>query len=276
MLSGSHRLVAMTSIVTGEAVVLELRPASFAARGLGLLIDVAASLLLYLATIFLALQLFRDLDTAAAKALQLSLAVFYLVIVPVAVETLTRGKSLGKYAMGLRIVRDDGGSIRFRQALIRGVLGFLEVYGSFGSIAFLASLFNERSKRLGDMLAGTYSMRERVAAAPILQIQTPQYLLTWVKLADIGRLPDGLARRISQFMYQASKMTPLSRADLARSLADEASAFVSPAPPPGTLPDDFLAALSVERRERDYRRLMTAKARAEKLGTRLTRLPFES
>ena len=29
---------------------------------------------------------------------------------PVAVETLTRGRSVGKLALGLRVVRDDGGS----------------------------------------------------------------------------------------------------------------------------------------------------------------------
>lgn len=266
----------MTSIVTGEAVVLELRPASFAARGLGLLIDVIASLLLFLGTVLLIFQLFNDLDSAAVSALLLSLTIFFLVILPVTVETLTRGKSLGKYAMGLRIVRDDGGSIRFRQALIRAVLGYLEIYLSLGAVAFLASLFNERSKRLGDMLAGTYSMRERMPATPVLQINAPPYLQAWAQLADLGRLPDGLARRISQFIYQSAKMTPASRAGLARALADEAVPFAAPAPPPGTLPEDFLAALSAERRDRDYRRLSTAKARAQQLGTRLNKLPFES
>lgn len=266
----------MSSIVTGEAVVLELRPASFAARGLGLLIDVVASVVLFLLTIWLAFQLFNDLDRSAATALLLGLTIFYLVIVPVTVETLTRGKSLGKYAMGLRIVRDDGGSIRFRHALIRGVLGYLEIYLSLGSIAFLTSLFNERSKRLGDMLAGTYSMRERMPATPILQINAPAHLVSWAELADIARLPDGLARRISQFLYQAPKMSPVSRAGLARSLAEEASVFASPPPPPGTLPEDFLAALSAQRRERDYRRLSAAKVRAEQLGARLNKLPFQS
>ena len=264
----------MTSIVTGEAVVLELRPASFAARGLGLLLDVVTSLLLFLGTVLLIFQLFRDLDPAAVSALFLGLTIFYLVILSVAVETLTRGKSLGKYAMGLRIVRDDGGSIRFRQALIRGVLGYLEIYLSLGSVAFLASMFNERSKRLGDMLAGTYSMRERVPATPVLRIDAPAQLLPWVRLADIARLPDGLARRISQFNDQSGKMAPASRAGLARDLADEASAFVAPPPPAGTLPQDFLAALSAERRDRDFRRLSAEKARAQQLGARLNKLPF--
>ena len=266
----------MTSIVTGEAVVLELRPASFAARGLGTLIDMVASIAAFLLTLYLITLAFRDIDAAAGTAMILSLMVFFLIVVPATVETITRGKSLGKYAMGLRIVRDDGGAIRFRHAFIRSAVGYLELYLTLGSIAFLCALFNERSKRLGDMLAGTYALRERVPVTPLLQLSTPPYLQNWAQLADIGRLPDGLARRISQFMYQAPKMAPASRDSLARSLAQEASVFVSPPPPAGTMPAAFLCALSVQRRERDYRRFTRSKARAQELGTRLNKLPFES
>ncbi|NYE96555.1 putative RDD family membrane protein YckC [Psychromicrobium silvestre] len=265
----------MSSIVTGEAVVLELRPASFAARSLSALIDVVTIVLLYILSLLVIFSTIRNLDQAAGTAIITGLLIFYTVIVPVTLETLTRGKSLGKYAMGLRVVRDDGGSIRFRQALIRGLLGFFEFYMSFGTIAFLVSIFNQKSKRLGDLVAGTYAMRGRVPATPELRLSTPPYLLGWSQLADIARLPDGLARRISQFLNQAPKMTPVSRDNLARSLADEASGWVSPPPPAGTMPDAFLVALSVERRERDYRRLIAAKVRSDALGARLNRLPFE-
>ncbi|AJT40426.1 RDD family protein [Psychromicrobium lacuslunae] len=265
----------MSSIVTGEAVVLELRPASFAARSLGALIDLAVTLIAYLLTLFLVFRLLNNIDRAAGTAIITSLLIFYTVLLPVLVETMTRGKSLGKYAMGLRIVRDDGGSIRFRQAFIRGLLGFFEFYLCLGAIAFLVSIFNQKSKRLGDMVAGTYSMRERVPATPLLTINGPPYLQGWAQLADIGRLPDGLARRISQFQQQAAKMTPVSRDQLSRSLADEVSSWVSPPPPPGTMPDAFLAAVSAERRDRDFRRLTAVKARADALGTRLSKLPYE-
>jgi uncharacterized RDD family membrane protein YckC len=42
-------------------------------------------------------------------ALICSLIVVFLVY-PTTVETLTRGKSLGKLVLGLRVVRDDGGT----------------------------------------------------------------------------------------------------------------------------------------------------------------------
>jgi len=131
----------LSSIITGEAVVLELRPASFAARALGLLLDVVANIVLFVVMMSVIAAAYRDLDGAAAKALVLVSVVFCFVILPVAVETLTRGLSLGKLAAGLRIVRDDGGAIRFRHALIRGLIGFLEIYLTFGGLAIAVALW---------------------------------------------------------------------------------------------------------------------------------------
>jgi uncharacterized RDD family membrane protein YckC len=259
----------MSAIVTGEAVVLELRPASFAARSLGCAIDVLATVVLGVG-LLLGVSAVPDLlDADAAKVFGLVAIVALLVAIPVAVETLTRGRSLGKWAMGLRIVRDDGGSIRFRQALIRGLLGFFEIYMMLGSVAFLVSIFNDRSKRLGDMLAGTYSMRVRAPKTPPLMVTTPPQLRGWAEVADIGRLPDPLARRISQFLRQSRQMAPASRQGLGAALATEASAFVAPLPPYGTAPEAFLSALTSERRDREFRRLTASQARAAALAGRL-------
>lgn len=265
----------MSSIVTGEAVVLELRPASFAARGISIVIDIVAQVLLLLAVFYVAAQALTDLNSSAARALGLTAVVLVVVILPVTVETLTRGKSLGKLIMGLRIVRDDGGSIRFRHALIRALVAVLEIYMLAGSLAIIVSMLNERSKRLGDMLAGTYGIRERLPATPSTEFVVPAYLQQWASQADVGRLPDALGRRISQFLHQESRMTAGSQFELAVSLADEAVNFVSPPPPPGTSPRDFLSALMRERRERDFARLSRQRARSEQLGERLHRLPFQ-
>lgn len=259
----------MSAIVTGEAVVLELRPASFAARSIGSAIDVLATFLIGLGLLLGVSAVPELLDADAAKIFGLAAIVGLLVVLPVTVETLTRGRSLGKLVMGLRIVRDDGGSIRFRQALIRGLLGFFEIYLMLGSVAFLVSLFNDRSKRLGDMLAGTYSMRIRSPKTPPLMVSTPPQLQSWAEVADIGRLPDPLARRISQFLRQSRQMAPASRQGLGAALATEASAYVAPLPPYGTPPEAFLSALTSERRDREFRRLTALQERADSLAGRL-------
>ncbi|NKX52843.1 RDD family protein, partial [Arthrobacter deserti] len=148
------------------------------------------------------------------------------------------------------------------------------LYLMLGSVAFVAALFNDRSKRLGDMLAGTYSMRERVGVLPRQLPQAPPQLLPWVRLADMGRLPEPLARRVSGFLAQAPKMIPASRQQLAVALANEVAGFVSPPPPPGTSPELYLMAVMAERRERDFARLRRQHAAAQERSRRLHELPF--
>jgi uncharacterized RDD family membrane protein YckC len=266
----------VSSIVTGEAVVLELRTASFAARALGLLLDMALSVILLVVILMGVSAAGGDLDEAALRAVILASVVFCLVIVPVAVETLSRGLSLGKLAAGLRVVREDGGAIRFRHALIRGLVGFLEIYLTFGGLAIAVALFNTRSRRLGDLMAGTYAIRTRVPVERATPLFIPPRLQAWAAIADIGRIPDATARRASQFIRQAGRMAPLSRAGMAESIATELSAYVAPPPPAGTSPDDYLAAVVAERRSRELARLGKARRRSAETGERLHRLPFSS
>lgn len=266
----------LSSIVTGEAVVLELRPASFAARALGLLLDVTVNVVLLVLILLGVAAAGQELDEAAARALTLVSVVFCFVIVPVAVETLSRGLSLGKLAAGLRVVRDDGGAIRFRHAVIRGLTGFLEIYLTLGGLAIAVALFNDRSKRLGDILAGTYALRRRVPIEGAARVYVPPQLRAWAAAADIGRIPDSTARQAAQFIRHAGRMSPLSRAGMAASIATELAGHVAPPPPPGTSPDDYLAAVIAERRTRELARLQQARRRNSAVGERLNRLPFGS
>ncbi|MDD0857122.1 hypothetical protein NHF46_03610 [Arthrobacter alpinus] len=119
------------------------------------------------------------------------------------------------------------------------MLAVLEIYMTLGSIACLVSLFNDKSKRLGDMLAGTYAIRDRAPKATPLQVSVAPELAQWATLVDIGRLPDPLARRISMFLRQGQAMAGNSRYAMAVELASEASAYVAPLPAPGTDPSVF-------------------------------------
>ena len=260
-------------LMTGEAVALDLRPTSFILRAAGAMIDFIAYFGLWL-LILLAVSspwLSGFLDEASAKAVTLTALVLCLVIAPTVVETLTQGKSLGKLAVGARIVRDDGGSISLRHAFIRSLTGVLEVFSTFGGIASITALLNDRSKRIGDLLAGTYSQNERVSKITPPVYGVPVELLGWAATADVARMPDGLSRRIAQFLRQASRLTPDARGRLSRSLASEASVFVSPLPSANA--ELFLAAVSALRRDREYTGLILEAQRLEHLQPALRGLP---
>lgn len=260
-------------LVTGEAIALEVPVTSFVLRAAGAVIDLVAELLLALGLFYLVALLAGDggLDDAAVAAVSIGALVVSLVLVPVAVETATRGRSLGKLAVGARVVRDDGGAIGFRHALVRGLTGVLEIVMTAGGLAAVVGLLSRRSRRLGDVLAGTHSQLERVPRAEPLHVEVPAPLLGWAATADVARLPDALARRLAQFLRQRQGMTEPSRSHLAAALAHEVSASVSPVP--AAPAEDFLLAVAALRRIREERALSLADERLARLGPVLASAP---
>lgn len=240
-----------SELMTGEAVALDLRPTGFVLRAAGSIIDFIVYLGVWLLLV-LGLNspaLSPLFDDASAAAATIAALVFSILIVPMAVETATQGKSLGRLAVGARIVRDDGGAISLRHAFVRALMGTVEIFGTFGGIAVLTALFNSRSKRLGDLLAGTYSQNERVSRAVAFTWTMPPMLEQWALTADVARMPDGLSRRTVQFLQQAGGLTPHARQHLAAELASETSRWVSPVPAGSA--EAFLVAATLVRRRRE-------------------------
>ena len=256
-------------VLTGEAVALDVRPASALIRGGGCAIDVLLSVLLFLGLLLALAGL--GVDEAAFRAILIAGVVLCIVVLPTAVETASRGRSLGKLALGLRVVRDDGGAIGFRHAFIRALVGVLEIYMTLGGLAVLVGFLNPSSKRLGDILAGTHAQVERVPKLRSTGFGVPPELVAWAAIADVGRLPDPLARRVASFFTNAAHLVPESRDRLAASLAAEVAPFVSPVPDAPA--ERFLAGVAALRRERDLAALRLEGERMALLEPVLTAAP---
>lgn len=261
-------------VITGEAVALQLRPTSFVLRGAGCAIDFLAYTLVLVLMIVGAINVWGwlRLDEALIAPMVTISVITAWVIVPLIVELLSRGKSLGRLAVGTRIVRDDGGAIGFRQSFIRAIVGLFEIFMLIGGGAAIAGLLSSKSKRLGDMLAGTYSQQERIAGQPPAVFGVPYQLVEWSRTADVARMPDPLARRVSQFLAQSAGLTPESRRRLSIELANETAPYVSPLPTDSD-PELFLAAISVVRREREFAALQQEQRTIERLRPALEGRP---
>jgi uncharacterized RDD family membrane protein YckC len=262
-------------VMTGEAVGLDLRPTSYVLAAAGAAIDWVVYVFGALGSLILVsiiLVASGVTDSAIVATAQVATQVTALVVIPVAVETLSRGKSLGRLAVGARIVRDDGGAIGFRHAFIRGLVWIFEVL-PLGGIAAIVGIFNGRSKRLGDFLAGTYSQYERVAKPSVLVFAVPLELQGWARTADVARIPNRLAQRMSQFLRGAHQLTPSTRDQLARQLANEVSAFVSPIPQ--VHPELFVAGVVALRRDREFMALTLENERLSHLEAALGGRPYD-
>lgn len=257
--------------LTGEAVAVDARAASFVLRGAGLAIDVLCAYAVVLLLFWALSAAGKALDAAAVAAIQVAVVAVVFVAVPTVVEALTHGRSLGKLAIGARIVRDDGGAEQLRHAFVRSLAGSIEIYLTFGGIAAVAGLLSPRSRRVGDLLAGTYSQLQRMPAAPPPPAPLPPQLVGWATVADVAALPPRLARRIAEFLRHAATLTPDARIRVATDLAREAAAHVSPLP--NTDAQSFLVAVAALRRDREYAALMGERARLERVAPALTALP---
>lgn len=245
----------MSDLVTGDAVVLGLRPARLPSRALAILLDLVVYVAGYLLISVGLVLATASMDGAARAAVSVAAFVLVLVGVPIAVETLSHGRSLGKLACGLRVVRDDGGPVRFRHALVRGAFGVFELLLTFGSVACIASLFSERGRRLGDVFAGTLVIRERVPGARVMPVPAPPpWLAGRFGGLDLSAVPDGLWLAIRQYLTRMDQLDPQVGATMAARLADDLVARTGAPPPVGVPAAAFLMAVVHERQSRDAAR----------------------
>ncbi len=252
-------------LVTGEAVALDLPPASVGLRIISALLDIVVLQALLVPTVLLGLALAAPLDEAVQSAALLLCVVAVLVGVPVTCETLSRGRTLGKLTLGLRAVRDDGGPITFRHALTRGLVAVVEIYLLWGLPAVVSCVVTPQGKRIGDIAAGTYVVRDRVRASLAPPVPMPPHLAAWAQSADMGALPDALSATVRSFLPAALTMAPAAREQMGRELLAEVLRYVSTSPPPGNHPEYVLAAVLAERRRRDTERLLRDAALRERL-----------
>lgn len=248
-------------IVTGDAVVLDVQIAQLPVRALAALLDLVVVGIGYVIGLMLWALTIDDFDGALSAAVLIVFTVVAIVGYPVVFEMATRGRSLGKMALGLRVVSDDGGPERFRQALFRALSGFIEIWTFAGGPAVICSMLNARGKRIGDVFAGTIVVSER---APKLSppVPMPPALAWWAASLQLSGLGPEHAELARQFLSRANQLAPGIREQMAYRIYLDVVARVSPPPPPDAPPPLVLAAVLAERHRRELARLRPSAAPA--------------
>lgn len=244
----------MPNLVTGDAVVLDVQIAQLPVRAVSAVIDITVVFLGYVVALGLWATTLNQFDDALTTAIMIIFAVLLQVGYPLIFETATRGRSLGKMAMGLRVVSDDGGPERFRQALFRALAAVVEIWGLLGSPAVICSLLSPRGKRLGDIFAGTVVVSERGPATPPPPLMPPM-LAWWAASLQLSGLRPQTADTARQFLARVTQLAPHARDVMAYRIAGEVVAQIWPPPPPGVPPQLILAAVLAERHRRELARL---------------------
>jgi uncharacterized RDD family membrane protein YckC len=248
----------MAGVVTGDAVVLDVPPAQFPSRLVALLIDMAVQITTAIVLLAIIAAASSRLNAASGAAIVLTTLVLIIVGYPAVFETLSRGRSLGKMALGLRVVSDDGAPERFRQALVRALASVVEIWAFTGAPALICSLLSPQGKRLGDLFAGTFVIQERLPRRPNLPAAlavVPPPLAEWAQTLELSGLRDQTAEQASSYLRRLHELTPAARDEFGHQIAAAVAAQVTPPPPPGTPPAAFLSAVLAVRRQRETARL---------------------
>jgi uncharacterized RDD family membrane protein YckC len=153
-------------VETTQHVQLNYNPASVGDRLLAFLLDGFV-----LAGYYLLLQILigaiTDANIVSQSKLEEQFWILILVysIVPffyhLACEVIWNGKSFGKWAMNLKVVRVDGTNPTFGNYLIRWMFRLVEITFTTGLLAFITVLINGKGQRLGDIAAKTCVIKTR-------------------------------------------------------------------------------------------------------------------
>lgn len=236
------------TVVTPEAVPLEFPHAHLGSRSLALGLDLLIMAVIGFALFFGLTSLLDAADASLGLGVAAFLVLVFLLIwgYPVIQETLWRGRTVGKVALGLRVVTTEGAPVRFRHAAIRASLGLVDFWVTWGAAAVLSVLLTRDNQRLGDLAAGTYVLRERSALRPVTPVTfvVPPGLEGYASALDVAGVDDEHYRAIRAFLLRAASLPLPVRADLALQLARPVASRVHPPPPPGLMPEAFLVCVA--------------------------------
>ncbi|MEM9585856.1 MAG: RDD family protein, partial [Planctomycetota bacterium] len=153
-----------------------------------------------------------------------------------AMETFYNGRTIGKWAMGIRVIGVDGGPINGTRAFLRNLLRFADLMpmaalsdlaesappiyliptGVIGLVAVIAS---PRMQRLGDMAAGTMVIvDERAWRLPVAKVDDPRVEALASFIPPDYRITRSMSRTLAVYAERRHYLTPPRRREIARHL----------------------------------------------------------
>jgi len=214
-------------IETPEQVVLSYTLAGVGARAAAAIIDFLAISALII-SFFLSMSLLAKLRPtgphptpeesstwvlAIASLIMFSLEWGYYVLF----EALWDGQTPGKRLLHIRVVQDGGYSVSFGASAVRNIARIIDGQPGFlYGVGVIAAVFNRSGKRLGDMMAGTFVVQERIERAPVVPDVTVE---SSTSVPVMAALSAGEYDVLERFLSRSASLAPERLHVLAENLA---------------------------------------------------------
>jgi uncharacterized RDD family membrane protein YckC len=248
------------TITTPEGVELDLQLAGLGSRFMAQLLDLlikAVSILLIALT----------LSVAGLTGVAIMLPAFFLVVYAydVVFETFANGRTPGKMAARLRVVRVGGEPVDFMSSAIRNVLRLIDGIPMSYIPGVISILATKRNQRLGDLAAGTIVIHEDPVALPAPRpgmppappggawgqpvYAAPPPAVQAGPVWDVSQVTVEELAAVRSFLERRWEIDGLARGQLALQLADALWPKVAGATP-GLPPEQFLEQIAQQKAQR--------------------------
>ncbi len=168
------------SIDTPEQVDLHFPVAGIGSRFIAILLDSIVQavafallyLLIYLTSAWTAINQGMDHQSdTAQKWLVAAMILIHFVLIWgyfALFEAWWKGQTPGKRVMKLRVLKDSGRSITLFESMARNLIRVVDYLPGMYLTGLITMLCNRKNKRLGDYVAGTIVVHERIDEQPVL------------------------------------------------------------------------------------------------------------
>jgi uncharacterized RDD family membrane protein YckC len=204
--------------VTPEAVLLDFEVAGLASRLMSRLID---CLVLFggLWALGIAINFVQvAMGETTAVVLVLVGAALLFFAYPIITELRMQGRTLGRRALGLRVVTNEGGPIRARHAVVRSLFQLVDLPLGIG---VLVGVLTPRTQRFGDLAAGTFVIREpkQSATSSSVVFPSPPGYVDYIARLDVSSVTTAQYELLRSFLLRVLDFDPTARVRLAERLA---------------------------------------------------------
>lgn len=235
------------AISTPEGIELDIALAGLGSRFSAALIDSLIQIALNLFALLFFLPFFAG-ETPGLFVALFSVWSFLVVFgYDVLFETLGNGRTIGKKAVGIRVVRLGGHPVGFVTSAVRNLVRLVDFLPSFYGVGIVSILASSRNQRLGDMAAGTLVVRdggrETSRAAPASQAQAtifphaapgppppPPPLDPALAAWDVSSVTTQELAAVRSFLERRYSLEPAARWSLAVDLARRLAPKIAGAP----------------------------------------------
>jgi uncharacterized RDD family membrane protein YckC len=208
-------------ITTTQNVTIEYELSGLKERFAALMIDVLIESCIWMALIFLTISARSGMNSEFLTAFVFGFPFWFTILYPFMCEAFLDGQTIGKRSQNIKVIRIDGKLISLSDLFLRAIFMLVDFLMTAGGLGALLILTTERKQRLGDMAAGTISIKlsnktRRFNLYDILNINTlenytPQY-------PEVKRLSEDDMLFIKSVVQRFQKYPNASQEDAVRTL----------------------------------------------------------